>query len=897
MQFERVQVEAVRNIPPAGLMQEVQLVTMSEVDQKIAKVQQDFSLIEKELPIVRNTFFWRSYSAKIRGYNAVSHINAALDSAKALCPAALEGLIEAASRADLTARLDKVFELDRKMLFCKRSVEMFDVMKEKRFQIVFQTTRDQVAKLDAMLASQDSFELKLEQLEEVIEQCKKTTEEWFLQEESVDMYKITQATARALKIQIGDQPVLVQQIDQKIAVIDESLRLVNQDLRSLFKRNMDDAAYITPEAMESLKSLKAFHQDFYFWKDAPPGSRVGYYVARYYPETGAHGVAMEEDIGQRIVGLRAALEKMVNKLCKKELSDLQTDKLKTKLNEYHQYFITLENDLEVKTNAIYEKPRDALHEVLRNYAHGLRMSLYEVANSFLLAMDLSGSYVRSVIKAQVVLQRFLAPAAVSAIADVQTFNDVRRFFDVGKQLEVVGDGLAVEFADAAVTAYVERIKNAVVQIFKKHALETLVLSAEEEVVFDMVMKGVSIDALYYKNEDKRYLPKRLQSVVVKRATTALFVANKGSIDSELELLLTTIMRDERYQGTCDYDKEFCGIIQEYNGWHQSWRRDRFLEQAHSILLSIYTMFEGPADALVYAKIVQSCIDFARLPVVGEGSGGVQVQNRLNSLSKFLYSRLETLAQKHAYVRFHDKFLTKKMDFWVTEEGEGYSLLTEIEAAAKPDNYIRGENKKDCKKRLLESFVLRVLAACFYENQPEEIEAAQAHIGNILELEIYKELRDDFSEYTKQLLHENTMNKILIGKMDVGYNERKAFIDGPVAEFMETKQLALGSNKVAHALFVLILNEQAKSKDVCTLAQKFIEKKGEVAFGEWMRAYRVFMLSVSTDQAFVRALQQWDARTKVAVEIRVGTDEASKVRQSANLVALYTEGLVRDQINL
>lgn len=890
----------------AGIVDDVlavaPVITLGSVDAKIAQVQRALATITAESYYAKDTYFWRSYANKTRGFTAVGHCKEAfktiddtlLDDRSTL----YKDVVEVLGRSDLATRLQTLQGCEVKALTCQQTVTLLAGMKESRYQILYPIMREQVAALDALVASQDDIKTKVDRLAEILAECTKATEEYLVRDVAIELYKLVGVAANKLKEQLDNTVIMedrkievVDSIDGQLRTVDSSLSAVRAEVKTIFYKKLWVPLDTSDAAKEALNRLKTYVGDLYFWKNAPTGTWAGYKLG-YYPQTGAHGVLMEEEIGQRIAGLSQRLQKKLLQICRAEVPPEKQEKLNGKLDECLHYYNRLAEDIESHFEILFTLPHDGLHETVRNYAFGLRAALSEVAHTLALVKDLSCQYSKTVFKAQRIVKAFLVPQVIASNVDVASFTDACLLFDVGMSIREVKEAEAQKvprFVHEA-AGYVTRTSNLVQQVFAKHAPVCLALSDEEKAVWEIILKRESLDTLYYKTENRQLLPKRLQTVVIKLATRALFLSKDGEVNSRLELLLSLIKRDDKYLATCQSVAQFRTIIDEYDSWHAPWRRDQLLQQADEVLSAIFKAESEQADVLVYSKIVQRCIEFARRRVSpDEGNAVPNVQKRRDSLAKLLFERLDALAQRRAYVRFYDKFLAKQLDYWVTELDDGYTVLTEIDVHARDiKNRFPGEIEQDCKKRLLESFVLRVLVACLHEENDAERAEAQEHVNNILELEGYAEYRNGFSDYIKQILFENTVNKILGGKLLVGPNELKAFIEGPVQEFLGYTRVAFSSNKLQHALYVLILKEQGLTNDRQVLTNMFKEAKDEQAFDKWFSDYRVFLVSSSANNVFIEAMQ----KGAEVLKNHVGANEACKLQQIAEQVRLYSGALAK-----
>lgn len=832
--------------------------TLQDVDGSITRVQQALAVISREAPLAKNSMYWRTQAEN----NAVALMKEALDAIDEAQTSVK--LVQATNKVELASRFEAVFGAEQKAFLVKHQISLLTSMTNRRFPALYQTMREMTVTLNQIAASRDDADEKVRRLGEVLVVCNQALDEYQSCEESMEMYALFKAAHARLGLE-GEQAM------GQLRVADEKLA----DLKVNIAPIVQTAFWMCPgpseEEKNALSAIKQYDDEFYFWRNAPTGSRVGYYVGRYYPETGQHGVAMEENIGKRIVALRKELDTRINKLLTKELNPERLERLTKRLDAYVHYITALGQDVEGAFTALCQKPNDALHETLCNYVHGLRFSLIEISQALHVAKQLSTPFACMVARGRRLLASYLLPAKAANSVE-EGFNEVESLYNLGLQLKVIA-ATDNTMRDGDAKSYVVALASRVQEIYQKHGQESLLLDADEAAVFDFVMQGGGVERFYAKGEQRIYLPKRVQTVLMKWATEALFIHGDDFINTRLELLLRTLDTTKVYKLTYQGQHRFERVITEYNRLHAAFRREELLTEANGILQEIYKALKQKPNIFAYVAIMHRLFAFSQMKIEEKG-----IELRRNAFVAFLYGELEELADSYNYVRLYDKAVARPASWWSTEEGEGYTVLTALDVASKDPEE---------KKKLFISFCLHFLAVSLYENGHEQ-ESARRHVRNILELDGYKEYREEFANYPyiERLIAENTANTVIDASWVIGGNERSLFLNKPVKELLEQESQPAECSKMQHALFLLILEEEKRSHGKQPFKERFIAAKGEEAFTLWMKSYRTFLVS-SLDHATIESLAAKPSHELIG---RLGKLEAEKVTQVAKAVLLYTDRL-------
>ncbi|MCE5294250.1 MAG: hypothetical protein LLF94_06510, partial [Chlamydiales bacterium] len=611
-----MQVVAVRQQAQAPVVAR-DFANMSEVDAKIVEIREAFQSIETHVPIARNAFFWRMFSYFASGPEAADVLLLNIQNVFNALPGLYEGVCKHAPRNELAGKMALVNDFELKAIRWEKDIHVLTSMRNASFIRMFVICQQHATALKNLLEIPD-VEEQLKQLQVIVKACETTVLEHQLKEEAIELFNMVQVAASALKEKIDDRVEMTEGHKETINqfLITNKKRIEELPLKSCFERDLGNPEAISDETRAAIDGIKGSEQEFEVWKEYSLLSIAYSSVRGSCQQTKAHGNLMQEDIGKRIVGLLSDIKERLTLLSEHELTDIQAITVRRELNEYHQYILTIQQKLEEKGNQVWKLPQDERHETLRNYVHGLNLSLVRAMDILLLCRDFLKKQALNVTRIYVLMQRYLT-RAVSPIADVASFEDTAAVFSVGLQIRAVKQIAMVELCnDKEIDSYVTRTQQIVESLFVRTATESCALREEEKLVFDVVMQGESLDGLYYKKESKTLLPKRVQAVLIKRATAALLLAKDaplvsadGPVDSELELLFHILHTTPLYAETLKSVPDFAAVMEEYTSWHQTYRRDDFLHRAYGVLCSINQALTEKPDVFVFAKLIQAYVDF------------------------------------------------------------------------------------------------------------------------------------------------------------------------------------------------------------------------------------------------------------------------------------------------
>lgn len=803
--------------------------TIREIDAKIQALEKSISLVQNTLLQAKGAFFWCAVDA-----NAISSLHGKIQS--------LEGTLSL-HESDLYSDQGGLHK-DLSSVCDKQSV---------------------LARLD-----------KLQALER----------EYFYQERSVELINSLKdqkfldalvAFKDAIRTTCTTSEPLAQQ-NEKLESQIEALNAALTAAKSNFQKAYFDSPHISsPDSAlveATLKQLNDSDSEFRFWKKTDAYTWTISWVPGTYSTTGPLANELYENVGQKIGALRNALQGTLVSIFTHEQAPREEgvdSGLPCMLQLYYHCIAQLQTTLDAYRTKINTSAFDALTIQLLDYVNGLDLALVELRGLHELVRKCSAPDILALFKAQSLTKRVITFQPTSLNPSLQSFQVALAAFTAGEQVQAVAHNYSVIEPLNGLSLFAKSTAETVRRVYEKCVPEHIALTETDRAVWEHIIRGKPFNALYYENEEQEatdavdhavLVPHKLQTLFIKRACHALFTSQEQPIDSELELLLHVLKTNPNYkdiykedeigllhnQGSRDpatelefrkiYKKngEFMHAIVAYENAYRHTRNSEQVNTAYQILSHIFLALKEPRDVLSFAQILQRCAEFEAL----DKTSSPQSPHR--TLVNLLYWNLDALADKYTYL---------------------YTSLT------------------------------RAFACFLYGTDEKEKEAAEAQIHAILTLDAHEQERQEFSDDTKQLLAEYTMERVFAQTIPFSDFEIVEFFNGPVEAFLEQKLSGFASRKIQHALYVLLTRDEGQPDTTHSIKNRLVFKMGEKAFYEWQSRYRTFLASSTLHIVFHQVL----AETKnhpaaTTLEAAIGKAEVTEWTAAATKATHFTNAFIR-----
>ncbi len=892
-------------------------ITLVEADTAITEIRRDFF-------DVRALLFWRFDEKKGVQDRCMRMLNYVLPKNSILSHGDIQ---EIDNKRELALVMDKLMTCEKDLLTVTKSAGLLETVRVANFVSTYDMLKRRLNLHKRMLDDRTHVVGKVGIIQGSLSPIAKDVADndfikMQLLDPALELYKMFEMSLNQVKAEVDAMPdelLDVQENRNSKSNLLQDLEVIATELKEAYSRlheripnpkfvktrqpaNISDAEIARIDIL--LTGFSCKEKEYSFWKyfSTLSPTYLAHLVGSYSPSA-LLGVTIEKDVAQVVPGIERALQDLFTGIFQGTTEEERATK---SINDISLCIARLQTKLEQHRESLYKLSVDDLTQTLLSFVNGCDMSLVELRLLHEIAESLNTPHILAVCKAERTLMNYLAPLGRSAVATLEEFEDNAALFALGKDIShFKGDNEAG--IDEQLEACINRIAKTVNDIFENQ-MESTKSTENERAVWTCIFNRslfapISFDALYDKKENRDVLPARLQSVLVNRITTLLYLSKPAKIDSELEILLAIAKNDEKYGATLQANISFAEIIHAYDDEYIFGRKDELIMNAFDILFKINAALQDSKNALAFAQIFQFALEFARKKInCANVDEARKIKKRQKSLSQLLFSKLDALADDNGYPRLFQKFYLNTMEYWVTNEAEdGYTLMTELQKEG-----LKEIVPMPRKKLLLESFLLRALTAALYETDMHEKEYARQHVQNILELPFYESLRENLSDSILDLLHENTAQNILRGKIRIPVNckmgdkdfpnELTLFMEGTVAACMEHEEVSFGYNSTFLAMYILSLQDRGM------IAKVFKDHKKEKELLEkWCDEHQSLLVSSSVHRVYFDALipeQDFFAGEKLnnpyvhnALVARQGKEEAEKWSNAAIKNKLYTDRLV------
>ncbi len=364
-------------------------------------------------------------------------------------------------------------------------------------------------------------------------------------------------------------------------------------------------------------------------------------------------------------------------------------------------------------------------------------------------------------------------------------------------------------------------KEASLAKYKAHAAFRAALSART--VFTMFTVGSQIAAssntvqeLYRKHADRALVLQGPDDILT-RITRVLYLPVALHDIGELELALHGSMLPN--------DQESKVIIDAY--------KVKCTPQVLELAKAELPFIQQPFSVLHLAEAWQRVVEFSAQ------------EQAPKYLTEFLYSKMAL-----------GPYLLSKTEEPNTAQEEG--LLASINIAA---SEMQGDIKAN-KERLLESFLVRAIGAYLFARDPRIKVRYQKHVQDVLELDMYKDLKANFRATTLRLITEFTVRR----PAAAGRCEKELFLAGPASRYLSEGSISDSEGLIADTLCRMIQDEEGRQKPEQIATTFFINRTGQAEFNSWYH---------NTYQVYLQAEMQRDNQS------------SAKAQKAARKVALFS----------
>lgn len=804
--------------------------TIREVDAKIQALEKSTLLVQNSILQAKGAFFWCAVDA-----NAISQLHGKIQSLQGTLSLHESDLYspEGGLHKDLPAvcdtqsvltRLDKLQALEREFLHQEMSITLIDSLIEQKF-------------LNALVAFKDAIRSTCTTTEPLAQQSEK--------------------------------------LNTQIEALKEALGAAKES----FQKNYFNPSYVSSQDSAlieaTLKQIYDSDSEFRFWKKTDATTWTLSWVPGVYSATGSLANELYENVGQKIGGLRKALQGMLVSIFTNEQAPTEESEdtsLPAMLRLYYHCIASLQTTLDGYRTKINESSFDAVTNQLLDYVNGLDMALVELRGLHELIRKCTAPEILALFKAQALTKRVITFQPTSLVAPtLQSFQVALAAFIAGEHVQAVAQNFSVVEPLNRLSLFAKSTAETVKRVYERCVPEYISLTKDDRAVWEHIIRGKPFSALYYENEEQEandavdqsvLVPHRLQTLFIKRACRALFTSQEEPLDSELELLLHVLKTNPNYkdiykeneiallqaQGSRDEAKElefrkvfkkngeFMHAIAAYENAFRQTRNEEQVDVAYQILSHIFLALKEDRDVLTFAQILQRCAEFKALDKTSSS------HSPHKTLSNLLYWNLDALVESHGY---------------------RYTPL------------------------------LCTFASFLYGRVESEKEAAEATIHAILTEDAHEQERQEFSSDIKQLLAEYTMERVYAQTKPFSNFELIEFFNGPVEAFLNQKLSGFASRKIQHILYILVTREDAVPNKDQSIKNKLIAKMGEKPFYQWQNSYRTFLASSTIHTAFHMVLTaNKDHPGHLTLKNALGDREITQWTKAVTKATRFSEAFVR-----
>lgn len=876
--------------PRALSFNEVPVVTLSDLDRKIAVIQARVDEIRASYDQLRGPYFWRT--APQEGVqDTLKSMSNTLRDVKVLLygnTGIYKDAVGVDDRAAVTSRLDTIREIEAECLVLLRSNELLQTMESRNYLGLYASISSMVERLRQIIDPTVTVAQKVQLLREEVTKPAETMAQNSPPLQGLEFYKVRNvAVSKVIDQAVHQSPDEddTRELSRQKADVIDRVHLQSPALKKELWACQDVQEEEARQVVAGLGTISdkkfSFCADnsWSIWTVIKPI----WEWASYTPQSKLHGDTMERELGQPIARLTKHVMRELTQLVGAHVVPDKDEPHAAKLNRYCMCYKFLQRDFEVRYEQIFEKDPDDFFIKLLSYANGLSLALYELANSIEVYKELSSPEALGIFRASFALNAHLHSVAVSSIPALKSFQASISLFHAGHLLT------AATYTPHTTTS--EFLKHALMsarEVYKRCAPDTLVLTEQETYVWDLVMKKKPLDALYNPNELHASLPISLQTYIVKRITQSLYVAKKDTIDAELELLLFALRQNAKFKACLDSNPTFKAVVDEYERVFGPKRNEELLPEAYEVLTRIFQASDEPKDVRNFARAGYLYSVFT--------AKFVRIRNQLVVLNELLERNFNERTRAR-YIPLNWAFHSRVMGSWKDPAvNGGDDFMQELEAAVIHAEKSQVSIQEVSIQELVEAILFKALAYCLYGDMSDAHSVAQEFVLAVLQASAFEEIRQHFSEDIQCLLYENTLNKIISGAFPVGKAEMKSLAEGPITEFLRSDKVPLKYRKIQDALYVLIVKEQAVAGGKYPITDLFIQCKGEVAFKKWLTRYQKVTVATPEHLECAKALQQerkaaFGTPLEDALVGIFGLEQALQWEERVARAAAYTKALV------